>query len=232
MAHILLVQDEVARCEGIQRCLERNGHLVTVAIDGEAAVELSHRTTCDLVILDWMLPRRDGLSVCRELRSHHLLPIIMLTARDSERDRVSGLEAGADDYVVKPFSLPELSARVQAMLRRVSLDDISGSRNEDDTIVVRGPLVIDASAHTGALEGRRLGLTRRELELLTILARHPGWTYTRDSLLDEVWGSDYEGLDRAVDTQAVRLRRKLGAFGERIEAVWGIGYRLRSGPLQ
>jgi DNA-binding response OmpR family regulator len=152
----------------------------------------------------------------------------MLTARDDEADRVNGLEAGADDYVVKPFSIPELLARVRAMLRRVALDTTAvlhpGGSAE---LVTVGPLRIDESGHQATLNGSPLALTRRELAILALLAGHPGRTFTREFLLDHVWGDDFDGLDRAVDTQMVRLRRKLGDFGQQIEAVWGVGYRFR-----
>jgi DNA-binding response OmpR family regulator len=173
-----------------------------------------------------MLPKLDGLSVCRELRRTRLMPIIMLTARDAEGDRVLGLEVGADDYVVKPFSIRELVARVRAMLRRVALDSAAAAPAGEPSAIVHGPLVIDPAGHVATLGGVTLDLTRRELDMLVLFGRHPGRTFTRDFLLDRVWGPDYEGLDRAVDTAIVRLRRKLGDFGQRIEAVWGVGYRL------
>jgi DNA-binding response OmpR family regulator len=156
------------------------------------------------------------------------MPIVMLTARDDEADRVNGLEAGADDYVVKPFSIPELLARVRAMLRRVAIDTAAvrerGASAEPVTI---GPLSIDEAGNQATLGGSPLMLTRRELAILAMLASHPGRTFTREFLLDHVWGDDFDGLDRAVDTQMVRLRRKMGDFGQQIEAVWGVGYRFR-----
>jgi DNA-binding response OmpR family regulator len=156
------------------------------------------------------------------------MPIVMLTARDDEADRVNGLEAGADDYVVKPFSIPELLARVRALLRRVALDTAAvRERGASAEPVTVGPLRIDEAGHQATLGGSSLALTRRELAILAMLAGHPGRTFTREFLLDHVWGDDFDGLDRAVDTQMVRLRRKLGDFGQHIEAVWGVGYRFR-----
>lgn len=229
MAAVLLVEDERGLSALIRSHLEQDGHAVTQAFDGAQAIELARESSPDLVILDWMLPGLDGLSVCREIRRRQLMPILMLTARDAEADRVNGLEAGADDYVVKPFSIPELRARVRAMLRRVSLD--AAERSSGGPGIVRtGPLVIDETAHLATLGGSALHLTRRELAILSMLAKSPGRTFTREYLLDTVWGDDYDGLDRAVDTQIVRLRRKLGDFGQRIEAVWGVGYRFRRGP--
>ena len=227
MAKVLLVEDERGLAGLIRSHLEADGHTVEQAFDGVAAVEMARTLLPDLLILDWMLPGLDGLSVCREIRRRQLMPIVMLTARDDEADRVNGLEAGADDYVVKPFSIAELLARVRAMLRRVALDTAAllqpGASAE---LVSVGPLRIDAAGHQATMGGTPLALSRRELAILALLAGHPGRTFTREFLLDHVWGDDFDGLDRAVDTQMVRLRRKLGDFGQQIEAVWGVGYRL------
>jgi DNA-binding response OmpR family regulator len=225
MARLLVVEDEVGLCDLVRAHLEQDGHEVHQAFDGTAALRVAADVSPDLVVLDWMLPKLDGLSVCRELRRTRLMPIIMLTARDEESDRVLGLEVGADDYVVKPFSIRELVARVRAMLRRVALDSAAAAPEGEPAAIVRGPLLIDSASHLAILGGVALDLTRRELDMLLLFARHPGRTFTREFLLDRVWGPDYEGLDRAVDTAIVRLRRKLGEFGQRIEAVWGVGYR-------
>ena len=225
VARVLVVEDEVGLCNLVRAHLEQDGHEVHQAFDGAAALRLAAEVSPQLVVLDWMLPKLDGLSVCRELRRTRLMPIIMLTARDEESDRVMGLEVGADDYVVKPFSIRELVARVRAMLRRVAMDAAAATPAGETGPIVRGPLTVDPEAHLATLAGVPLDLTRRELEMLELFARHPGRTFTRDFLLDRVWGPDYEGLDRAVDTAIVRLRRKLGAFGQQIEAVWGVGYR-------
>ena len=227
MARLLVVEDEVGLCNLLRAQLEREGHQVTQAFDGITALRLAGQTDPQLVVLDWMLPGKDGIEVCRELRKTRLAPIIMLTARDQESDRVLGLEAGADDYVVKPFSILELMARVRAMLRRVALDT-AGAQPDADGVISEGPLVLEPAAHRARLDGEPLELTRREMELLRLLVGNPGRTFTRDFLLDRVWGADYDGMDRAVDTQMARLRRKLGAFGDRFEAVWGVGYRYRT----
>jgi DNA-binding response OmpR family regulator len=224
---VLVVEDEVGLCDLIRAHLQQAGYTVRQAHDGVEALRAADEFRPELVVLDWMLPKMDGLAVCRELRRRFLVPIIMLTARHEESDRVTGLEVGADDYVVKPFSVAELVARVRAMLRRVALDRAGTATETADGMLVTGPLVMDRRAHRATLAGEQLALTPREFELLTMLAGSPGRTFTRDYLLDQVWGADYEGLDRAVDTQMVRLRRKLGEFGGRIEAVWGIGYRFR-----
>jgi DNA-binding response OmpR family regulator len=224
---VLVVEDEQGLCDLVRDHLQRDGHQVAQAFEGREALRLARQWSPELLVLDWMLPGLDGLGVCRELRRTHLMPIIMLTARDAESDRVLGLEAGADDYVVKPFSIPELLARVRAMLRRVALDAASLGPEEDAKPIVWGSLVLDPGGHSGTLGGLRLELTGREFELLSLLVRYPNRTFTRDFLVDRVWGPDYDGLDRAVDTQMTRLRRKLGIFGRSIEAVWGVGYRFR-----
>src|SRR5262249_51180459 len=157
------------------------------------------------VVLDWLLPGMDGLTVCRELRRKHLMPILMLTARGEVEDRVTGLQSGADDYLGKPFSIVELAARVTSLLRRVAIDQAASSTasSESGAPIAFGELVLDPSAHRARLAGNDLDLTRREMDLLELLLRHPGRTFSRDYLLERLWGSDFDGLDRAVDTQMV-----------------------------
>jgi DNA-binding response OmpR family regulator len=223
MATILIVEDEHELAALIRRQLEGEGHQALVAHDGPTALMLAAQAQPDLVILDWMLPGLDGLAVCRRLRERSIVPILMLTARTEEADRVLGLEVGADDYLTKPFSLRELLARVRAMLRRVEL-----LRRADETFegpIDLGRLLIDPTARRVEVAGEPVDLTVKEYDLLLILARHPGRSFSRSYLLDKVWGDDYEGGDRTVDTHVVRLRRKLGDEGERIETVWGVGYR-------
>jgi DNA-binding response OmpR family regulator len=227
VARVLVVEDEVALNDLVRAHLQQAGHAVRQAYDGPSALRAAAEFAPELVVLDWMLPGLDGLTVCRELRRRSLAPIIMLTARRDEADRVTGLEVGADDYVVKPFSPLELVARVRAMLRRVALDRAATQSPDGAGPLACGALVLDPAALTATVAGEPVTLSRREFELLSLLLRHPGRTFTRDFLIDRVWGADYEGLDRAVDTQMVRLRRKLGSFGNHIEAVWGLGYRLR-----
>ncbi len=228
MGRILIVEDELALSDVVRAHLEKQGHVVQQVFDGRDAVALADRMRPDLVILDWLLPGMDGLSVCRELRRKHLVPILMLTARGEVEDRVMGLQVGADDYLGKPFSIVELTARVTSLLRRVALDQAAVSASAGSTSPITfGDLVLDARAHRASLGGTDLDLTRREMDLLEMLLRHPGRTFSRDYLLERLWGSDFDGLDRAVDTQMVRLRKKLGGFGDSIEAVWGVGYRFR-----
>jgi DNA-binding response OmpR family regulator len=154
------------------------------------------------------------------------MPIIMLTARSDEVDRVLGLEVGADDYLVKPFGVRELMARARAALRRVDLEAKRGqSAGGDEKVIVHGPLRVDPASHRATLEGVELALTPKEFDLLFLFAANPGRAFNREFLIDRIWGGDYEGFDRAVDNHIRRLRQKLGDFGEKIATVWGVGYR-------
>ncbi len=236
MAKILVVEDEVDICNLIRVHLENDGNIVIQAFDGPTALSMVGAHRPDLIILDWMLPGMDGLAVCREVRRDHLVPIIMLTARSEEIDRVLGLEVGADDYVIKPFGIRELLARVRSMLRRIEMDTRTvapPATNAPSVVavpparepVVRGPLHIDFADLRVTIGGQPVELTRREFDLLDLLASHPGRAFSREFLLDRVWGHDYDGFDRTVDSHIVRLRRKLGPTGEKIATVWGVGYR-------
>jgi DNA-binding response OmpR family regulator len=226
VARILVVEDEASLSDLVRSHLEKEGHDVEQAFDGNQALATADRARPDLVILDWMLPGLDGLTVCRELRRKHLMPILMLTARGDVTDRVTGLEVGADDYLGKPFSIVELAARVASLLRRVALDTAASSSDPAQPLTF-ATLVLDLAGHRATLAGKSLDLSRREMDLLELLLRHPGRTFSRDFLLERLWGSDFDGLDRAVDTQMVRLRRKLGDLGVCLETVWGVGYRFR-----
>jgi DNA-binding response OmpR family regulator len=223
MAKILIVEDEHELAALIRRQIEGEGHSALVAHDGQTALLLAAQTAPDLVILDWMLPGLDGLAVIRRLRERSIVPVIMLTARDAEADRVLGLEVGADDYLTKPFSLRELLARVRAQLRRIEL--LTRTAEDDQAPIRIDGLALDPLARRVTVDGRTLELTVKEYDLLLLLARNPGRSFSRDYLLDHIWGADYEGGDRTVDTHIVRLRRKLGDLGERIATVWGVGYR-------
>ena len=225
MSHkILVVDDERSITDLLEYNLQHNGYQVIVAHDGRQALRLAQAEQFDLVILDLMLPGLDGLDVCRELRRESQVPIIMLTARDEEMDRVVGLELGADDYVTKPFSVRELMARVKAMLRRTA----SGETAATDLYRI-GPLEMDGLAREARLRGILLPLTRLEFDLLETLARHAGQTLSRQQLLDQVWSYDYYGDARAVDSAVKRLRAKLREAGGDpgiISTVRGVGYRL------
>lgn len=224
MATILIVEDEHELAVLIRRQLEGEGYQALIAHDGPTALMLAAQSLPDLVVLDWMLPGLDGLTVCRRLRERSIVPILMLTARAEEADRVVGLEVGADDYLTKPFSLRELMARVRAILRRVELERATDAT--DTRAIVLDRLAVDPLARRVEVDGAQIELTVKEYDLLLLLARNPGRSFSRSYLLDHIWGSNYEGGDRTVDTHIVRLRRKLGPVGDLISTVWGIGYRL------
>jgi DNA-binding response OmpR family regulator len=230
VAKILVVEDESELANIIAEHLRSEGHLVILESNGSKALERAGLEAFDLLILDLMLPGLDGLEVARRLRRSSgattaTVPILMLTARAEETDRVLGFEVGADDYIVKPFSLREFLARVRAMLRRAKIIE-----EESRVAVLRfGRFELDSNARAVRIGEKLTDLTPREYELLLMLARHPGRTFTRDYLLERIWGAEYDGSDRVVDTTVVRLRRKLGIEGERVISVWGVGYRFDAG---
>ena len=228
---ILVVEDEASLVETLQYNLLREGYQVAVATDGLTALELARKERPDLILLDIMLPQLDGLEVCRILRKETSVPIIMLTARTDEVDRVVGLELGADDYVSKPFSMRELLARVKALLRRVRLvqEQVSGpAQDTAPEVMVFDDLTIDLGRHEVFLQGAPLPLSPREFDLLLFLARNRGMTLTRDLVLERVWGWDFGGGTRTVDVHIRGLREKIEpdpADPARIVTVRGVGYR-------
>ena len=230
MPKILIVEDERNLCDLIRDNLQEQGYQVLQAFDGPSALTMARETVPDLVILDIMLPGMDGLEVCRRLRQGSIVPILMLTARAEEIDRVLGLELGADDYLTKPFSMRELKARVRALLRRVEMmqtTDVSA-----DQVVTSAGLYLDPTSYETRLDDQTIDLTPKEFSLLCLLVRHPGRVFSRAYLLDEIWGYEAAAYDRTVDTHIYRLRQKLGTEGEiaqRIVAVRGIGYKFERG---
>ncbi len=226
--NILVVEDEVDIQEIVSYNLEKAGFTVAAVDSGEAALELIRNELPDLVVLDVMLPGMDGLEVCRMLKQDaetRDLPILMLTARAEEVDRVVGLELGADDYVVKPFSVRELTLRIQAILRRLAEGRDSVGEESDADAMTFGPLSIDKAAHRVTVDGDVLALTSTEFSLLATLAERRGRVQSREELLNTVWGYDYAGYGRTVDTHIRRLREKLGGASEMVETVRGVGYR-------
>lgn len=224
MPTILLVDDDPTIREVVERYLRGDGHDVVTAADGEAAVEAGRRVRPDLVVLDLMLPKLNGLEVCRLLQAERRVPVIMLTARGEEHDRVIGLGIGADDYVVKPFSPRELSARVTAVLRRSAAIPPAG----DEAAIEAGPLRIDPTGRAVTLRGEPLALTAREFDLLHHVATHPNRVFTREQLLDAVWGFDFVADASTVTVHVHRLREKIEddpAHPTRLVTVWGVGYR-------
>ncbi|AGT33856.1 PhoP family transcriptional regulator [Geobacillus genomosp. 3] len=228
---ILVVDDEKPIADILQFNLQKEGYEVICAYDGEEALQKVEETMPDLILLDIMLPLRDGMEVCREVRKKYDMPIIMLTAKDSEIDKVLGLELGADDYVTKPFSTRELLARVKANLRRhVQTTSPEEGENETNEIVI-GPLVIRPDAYVVQKRGETIELTHREFELLHYLAKHIGQVMTREHLLQTVWGYDYYGDVRTVDVTVRRLREKIEdnpSHPSWIVTRRGVGYYLRN----
>ncbi len=229
---VLVVEDDPKTRALLRVYLEREGLRVMAAADGAQALALARETTPDLAILDLMLPGLDGLGLCRRLREHSSLPILFLSARSTEDDKVAGLEQGADDYVAKPFSPRELMARVHALLRRAGAmgQPALGADEAAPAPLVVGALRLDLGRRRVELAGRPLPLTPREFALLGCLAAEPGRVFGRGDLIARVWGLDYEGLERTVDVHVMNLRRKVEALpgGQGlIRTVFGVGYALR-----
>ncbi len=223
---ILVVEDEEDILELVRYNLEKEGYQVVSALSGEEARPLVTQKNPDLILLDLMLPGIGGLDLCRILKQSEKtrhIPVVMLTAKSEDADVVSGLEMGADDYITKPFSPRVLLARVRTVLRRRTGSEVVG---EEATLSVEG-LRIHPGRHEVSLDDETLHLTLTEFKILHFLARHPGWVYTRDQIIDAVRGEDYAVTDRAIDVQIVGLRKKLGTRGTLIETVRGIGYRFK-----
>ncbi len=221
---VLVVEDEENLLAALRYNLEHDGHSVLTAADGAKGLETARAVSPDLIILDVMLPGLDGLEVCRILRRESDAPILMLTAKGEEIDRVVGLELGADDYVAKPFSMRELMARVRALMRRPR-SRTAGPRGET---LQAGPLMLDTEAHSARLGGEELRLKPREFDLLALFMRNPGRAFTRDQILERLWGHDYIGDVRTVDVHVRWLREKIEAEPSapaRIITIRGVGYR-------
>lgn len=231
MKKILVVDDEKPISDIVKFNLSKEGYDVYTAYDGEEAIEKSEEVVPDLILLDLMLPKIDGLEVCRQIRKKYDMPIIMVTAKDSEIDKVLGLELGADDYVTKPFSNRELIARVKANLRRQGAAAASAEEENDNNELEVGDLTIHPDAYIVSKRGEKIELTHREFELLHYLAKHLGQVMTREHLLQTVWGYDYFGDVRTVDVTVRRLREKIEDSPS--HPSWlitrrGVGYYLRN----
>ncbi len=227
---ILVVEDDPDISHLLEINLRDNAFEVDVAGNGLQGFELASSRSYQLIVLDLMLPGLDGLEVCKQLRSQGItVPILMLTAKTTEFDRVLGLELGADDYLTKPFSIMELQARVKAILRRVDISSQSAMPEPSESIEVAG-LHIDVSGRHVSVDDRPLELTAKEFDLLLHFARHPGRVYSRGQLLDQIWGYSHSGYEHTVNTHINRLRKKIEADPDAlqyIETVWGVGYRFR-----
>lgn len=218
---ILIIEDDEAIVRVLRRSLAYEGYTIDAAFDGETGLALARDAHPDMVILDWMLPGMDGLEVCQRLRGGGNVPILMLTAKDTVNDRVQGLDAGADDYMVKPFQLEELLARVRALLRRTQPERIPVLNFAD--------LVLDTSTRQAMRKGRAISLTAKEYDLLELFLRHPRQVLTREMIFDRVWGYDFGGESNVLDVYIRYLRQKLEAEGEArlLHTVRGVGYVMR-----
>ncbi len=224
--NILLVEDEENLVEALRFNLSREGYRVMVAHDGELGLRMAQENGPDLILLDIILPKMNGIEVCRQLRRETQVPILMLTARGEEIDKVVGLEVGADDYLTKPFGMRELIARIHSLLRRAR---VSAPESPSPAVLTVGDLTIDLGGHVVALAGEELGLRPREFELLAMLAANRGRAFTREQILERVWGHDFIGDVRTVDVHVRWLRQKLyrgPGSSPRIITIRGVGYRL------
>lgn len=221
---ILIIEDDEAILKVLRRVLAYEGYQVETALDGQNGINMAREKHPDLVVLDWMLPGMDGLEVCRRLRATSEIPILMLTAKDTTQDRVQGLDAGADDYVVKPFEVDELLARVRALLRR--------TQQERSQVLSFADLSLDTSTRQASRNNRVISLTAKEYELLELFLRHPRQVLTREMIFDRVWGYDFGGESNVLDVYIRYLRQKLEEENEArlLHTVRGVGYVLREQP--
>ena len=228
MPKILVVDDEKVLVKGIKFNLENEGYQVEVGYDGEQAVELARNGGFDLIILDLMMPKIDGLQACMRIREFSNVPVIMLPARSEDTDKIIGFECGADDYITKPFNILELKARIRAMLRRAGT-----AHQKDKTSRLQvGHIALDTDERSASKDGQAVDLTAKEFDLMELLMRNPGRVYSRENLLNIVWGYEYAGEYRTVDVHIRRLREKLEldpANPEYILTKWGVGYYLKNG---
>ena len=228
MAKILVVDDEAVLVKGIRFNLQQEGYQVETGSDGEQAVELAREGSFDLIILDLMMPKIDGLQACMRIREFSDVPIIMLTAKSEDSDKLMGFACGADDYVTKPFNILELKARVRALLRRTAAAAAKQQEAGDLTV---GHIRMDPAERSAWKDGAQVELTAKEFDLMELLMRNPGRVYSRENLLNVVWGYEYVGDYRTVDVHIRRLREKLEldpANPEYIRTKWGVGYYLSS----
>lgn len=222
---ILVVDDEKLIVKGIRFSLEQDGYEVETAYDGEEALAKMRAGGIDLVVLDVMLPKLDGIGVCQQIREFSKVPVIMLTAKGEDMDKIMGLEYGADDYMTKPFNILELKARIKAVLRRSAAAD--GGDGEENTVITSGGLKLESDSRRVFANGREVNLTAKEFDLLELFLSHPNKVYSRENLLNVVWGYDFPGDVRTVDVHVRRLREKIEpqpGTPEYIHTKWGVGY--------
>ena len=224
---ILVVDDEKLLVKGIKFNLEQDGYAVVTAFDGEEAIRLAHDESIDLILLDLMLPKVDGFTVCRTIRSFSNVPIIMVTAKSEDIDKILGLEYGADDYITKPFNILEVKARLKAIMRRTSRKEVE----ENPNVIVDGDVRLDCESRRLFIKGREIKLTAKEFDLMELMVKTPEKVYSRERLLNLVWGYEYPGDFRTVDVHVRRLREKVEANPSEpkyVHTKWGVGYYYHS----
>ena len=220
---ILIVDDEKLLVKGIKFNLEQEGYQVITAFDGEEAIRLAHDESIDLILLDLMLPKVDGFTVCRTIRGFSNVPIIMLTAKGEDIDKILGLEYGADDYITKPFNIREVTARIKAILRRIN----PSPKGDSGKVMVSGDITLDYNFRRAVVNDRTVELTSKEFDLLELFLKNPERVYTRENLLDILWGIGYPSEERTIDVHMRRLREKLEdnpAEPKYLRTKWGVGY--------
>ena len=225
---VFVVDDEKLIVKGIRFSLEQDGMEVTCAYDGEEALENAKNTEFDIILLDIMLPKLTGLEVCQQIREFSNVPIVMLTAKDDDMDKIMGLEYGADDYITKPFNILEVKARIKAIMRRTTVRD---SASNAPKTIVNGDLRLDCDSRRVYIAGKEVNLTAKEFDVLELLALNPNKVYSRENLLKLVWGSDYPGDVRTVDVHIRRLREKIESNPSEpryVHTKWGVGYFFRA----
>jgi DNA-binding response OmpR family regulator len=225
---VLVVDDEKLIVKGIRYSLEQDGMLVTAAYDGEEALQKAKEQEFDIILLDIMLPKLDGLQVCQQIREFSNVPIIMLTAKGDDMDKIMGLEYGADDYITKPFNILEVKARIKAIMRRTS-----GGKKDDtkEQMLQAGTMELDLNGRRLFIEGKEINLTSKEFDVLELLAKNPNHVYSREKLLNLVWGADYPGDVRTVDVHIRRLREKIEKNPSEpgfVHTKWGVGYYFKA----
>ena len=224
---VLVVDDEKLIVKGIRFSLEQDGMKVDCAYDGEEALKLAKENAYDLILLDIMLPKNDGFEVCQQIREFSDVPIVMLTARNDDMDKILGLEYGADDYITKPFNILEVKARIKAIMRRTGKRD---QNQVNDKMIIKGSMRIDCESRRVVIDDKEVNLTAKEFDLLELLAMNPNKVYSRENLLNIVWGYEYPGDARTVDVHIRRLREKVEtnpSDPKYVHTKWGVGYYFR-----
>lgn len=224
---VLVVDDEKLIVKGIRFSLEQDGYDVDCVYDGEEALKLAKENVYDIILLDVMLPKYDGFEVCQQIREYSDVPIIMLTAKGDDMDKILGLDYGADDYITKPFNILEVKARIKAIMRRISKQN---KDQENEKVIVKGEMKIDCESRRVVIAGKEINLTAKEFDLLELLAMNPNKVYSRENLLNIVWGYEYPGDARTVDVHIRRLREKIEtnpSDPKYVYTKWGVGYYFR-----